>query len=349
MRSYNIMILSVGRRVELVNCFRRAARRLGVTSAIVGCDCQSTAPALYFSDRVSILPRISSPHYIDSVIQACVENDVALVVPTIDTGLLLLSENRSKIQNRTQATVLISDSQVIRICRDKVSTQVFLEANGFLVPRLYSDAELKDPSKLRFPLFVKPRNGSSSIDACRVGDPEELRVRMRTVENAIVQDLVQGDEFSVDCFLDLGGNVITVVPRLRIATRGGEVSKGRVVKDKAIIAEVRRLLTLLRPIGPVTVQCVRTDRGIEFLEINPRFGGGAPMSICAGADSCENLYRLMMGEKLEYSEDYVDGLLFLRFDASICLDRNDQPVNHGVGEQLRVGLPVDIEAGHEPL
>ena len=73
----------------------------------------------------------------------------------------------------------------------------------------------------------------------------------------------------------------------------------------------------LKPIGQITVQCMKTERGIEYIEINPRFGGGAPMSIAAGADSCENLYRLLQGEELKYRDDYRDGATFLRFDASI--------------------------------
>ena len=99
MRSYNILILSVGRRVELVNCFKRAARRLGVSSTIVGADCLDTAPALYFADKINILPRISSPDYIDGIIKVCNDNEVSLVVPTIDTDLLPLSENRERIES----------------------------------------------------------------------------------------------------------------------------------------------------------------------------------------------------------------------------------------------------------
>jgi carbamoyl-phosphate synthase large subunit len=67
---------------------------------------------------------------------------------------------------------------------------------------------------------------------------------------------------------------------------------------------------------------MKTKKGIEYIEINPRFGGGAPMSIQSGADSCENSYRLLMGERLEYNENYRDNIIFLRFDYSICLDEN---------------------------
>ncbi len=67
---------------------------------------------------------------------------------------------------------------------------------------------------------------------------------------------------------------------------------------------------------------MKTNKGIEYIEINPRFGGGAPMSIQSGADSCENLYRLLMGENLEYNENYRDNIMFFRFDNSICVDEN---------------------------
>ena len=46
------------------------------------------------------------------------------------------------------------------------------------------------------------------------------------------------------------------------------------------------------------------------------------MSIQSGADSCENLYRLLMGENLEYNENYRDNIMFFRFDNSICVDEN---------------------------
>jgi len=46
------------------------------------------------------------------------------------------------------------------------------------------------------------------------------------------------------------------------------------------------------------------------------------MSIRSGADSCENLYRLLLGEELHYNENYRDNIMFLRFDSSICVDEN---------------------------
>lgn len=321
MTEYNILILSAGRRVELVQSFKKAAKRLNIKSNVVAGDCSETAPAIYFADRKAILPRINESNYIDEIISVCKKENINLVILTIDTDLLLLSEKRERIESESGAMVLISNKEVVSICRDKINTQRFLEENGFKIPKMYSEEELNS-NDLKFPLFIKPKSGSSSINTFRVNSLEELTTYRALIKDPIVQDFMEGREFTVDVFLDFDGNLITVVPRLRMAIRSGEISKGKIIKDKEIIDDIKRLVKVLKPIGHITVQLMKTNKGIEYIEINPRFGGGAPMSIQSGADSCENLYRLLMGEKLEYNEDYIDNIMFLRFDNSICVDEN---------------------------
>lgn len=318
----NVLVLSAGRRVELINCFKNARDKIGVRGNIVAADCSELAPAMYFADMNELVPRISEGEaYIESIIDICNRLDISLVVPTIDTELLLLAENREKIESETNAKVLISDYRVIDICRNKKNTQKFMEENGFLVPRMLTDEEM-DNGELSFPLFIKPLDGSSSINAFKVKNKEELDTYRKLIDKPIVQEFMEGTEFTVDVFLDFDSNVITCVPRVRLATRSGEIAKGLIVRDKEIVEDVLKLMKVLQPIGHITVQCMKTKRGIEYIEINPRFGGGAPMSIMAGADSCANLYRLLAGEKLTYNEDYRDNLTFLRFDQSIMLNEN---------------------------
>jgi carbamoyl-phosphate synthase large subunit len=321
MKAINVLILSAGRRVELVQSFQKAAKTLNIKSNVVAGDCSETAPAIYFADRKAILPRINEDNYIDEIINVCKREDIKLVIPTIDTDLLLLSEERDRIESESGAVVLISSTEVISICRDKIITQKFLEENGFKIPKMYSEEEL-DSGELEFPLFIKPKSGSSSINTFKVNNIEELATYRSLIKEPIVQDFMEGKEFTVDVFLDFDGNLITVVPRLRMATRSGEISKGRIIKDREIIEDIKRLVEVLKPIGHITVQLMKTNKGIEYIEINPRFGGGAPMSIQSGADSCENLYRLLMGENLEYNENYRDNIMFFRFDNSICVDEN---------------------------
>ncbi len=316
----NILILSAGRRVELTNCFKAARDRLGIKGKVVAADCSPLAPALYFADEKEIVPRISEGEaYVRSIIDICKKHDISLVVPTIDTELMLLAENKEKIQYEGKCKVLISGKDVIGVCRNKIKTQLFLEEHGFKVPHLYIEKEL-EKGDYEFPLFIKPLDGSSSIDAYKVNNEEELKAYLGIIDKPMVQAYMEGEEYTIDCFLDFNGKLLSLVPRIRIATRSGEIAKGKVIRDEEIAEDVKRLLEVLGPIGHITVQCRKTKRGVEYIEINPRFGGGAPMSIMAGADSCEKLYRLLRGEELEYSDDYRSDVTFLRFDASIMID-----------------------------
>lgn len=325
MDAYNVLILSAGRRVELVQCFQQAAKRMGIKSLVIAADSSNTAPALYFADRKYQLPLIKDPNYIDAIIDICKREKIALVVPTIDTDLLLLAQNRDYIESKCQAKVLISDVKVVEICRDKIITQRFMESHGFGVPKMYLLEELND--QVQYPLFIKPKSGSSSINAYKVNHENELKTYLEIVKEPIIQEFMEGEEYTVDVFLDFQSNIITIVPRLRLAVRSGEISKGRIVKDQEIITDVKRLMEVLKPIGHITVQLMKTKSGIKYIEVNPRFGGGAPMSIQSGADSCEALYRLLRGESLSYHEHYRGNLTFLRFDSSICLDENMELVH----------------------
>ncbi|MGU9332073.1 ATP-grasp domain-containing protein [Clostridium perfringens] len=321
----NVLILSAGRRVELVKCFKNAAKELGVNSTVITADLSDSAPASYFSDKNYKVPRVTTSEYIDSVIEICNQEEVKLVVPTIDTELLTLAKNRERLENETQAKILISNEEVIKICRDKITTSEFFKKNGFGVPNEIKDEDLENEN-YEFPLFIKPIDGSSSVNTFKVNNKKELDFFREYVDKPIIQSFISGIEYTVDVFLDFDSNIKTIVPRERIATRSGEISKGRIVKNLNVIEEVRKVMEVLKPIGHITVQCIETKEGIKFIEINPRFGGGAPMSIKAGADSPKSLYKLLRGEDVEYTENFDYGLLVLRFDDAIFINKNGELV-----------------------
>ncbi len=325
MKEANILILSVGRRVELIRCFKEARESLGLNGQVIAADVTTTAPAIYHADKYHIIPIVSADDFIESVINVCKEENIHLLVPTIDTELQKLSDNKKRIESNTNAKVLVSREEVIKICRDKYNTQDFFEKNGFKMPRLISKSDIQNKN-YEFPLFIKPLNGSSSINAFKVNNEKELEFFLEYVPQPIVQEFIEGDEFTVDVFTDFNSNPITIVPRQRLATRSGEVSKGITKKDRDIIDEIKKIIDILKPIGHITIQCIKTKYGIKFIEINPRFGGGAPISIKAGANSPINLYKLLLGEELTYNEEYEENLLALRYDEAVFLNHEGKLV-----------------------
>ncbi len=99
--------------------------------------------------------------------------------------------------------------------------------------------------------------------------------------------------------------------------RAGEVLKTQIYMDLLMIQEMKTLCKAFKPCGPMTVQLIRDDKGIDwFIEINPRFGGGAPLSMKAGARSAEAILKLMDGEVVREYE-VADGAIYSRFDQSV--------------------------------
>ena len=337
-----ILFTSVGRRVELIQAFRQAAERLGISLLIYGADLSTSAPALFFCHRHVQPCPIHQPDYIPRLVDICSHEHIDALIPTIDTDLLLLSQSKERFE-QIGTRVIISNEEKIHICRDKRLTSAFFEACGLLTPH---PVDAFDDYEGGFPCFIKPLNGSSSINAFKVDTPEELRAYAHTIFDYIIQPYIEGTEYTVDIFCDLDGNPIYITPRERLAVRSGEVLKTRVAQDERIIAECRRLVAEFRPCGPITVQLIRqrTTGDDYYIEINPRFGGGAPLSMKAGADSAEVMLRLLSGQKIAYQPNAAtDGALYSRYDQSVCTSAGQQQGIKAVVFDLDDTLYSEIE------
>lgn len=318
MKKINILFSSAGRRVELINSFREAKEKLGIEGKLVGVDLDELAPALNFVDVKYKVPRLNSKDFIPTIIDICKKEEISLIIPTIDTELELYSKNKKLIEE-SGAKVMVSDIDITSIMRNKIKTYEYLKKHGFGVPRLITDEDIKCKN-YSFPLFIKPLDGSSSINAFKINNEKELMFFKEYIPNPMIQEFADGQEYCVDVFSDFNSKLITVVPKLRVAHRSGEITKAKVVKDREIIELTKKLVSILKPQGEINFDCIKTQEGIKIIEINGRFAGGAPISFKAGANSPEKLYKLLQNEELEYNEDYTDGMIALRFDDAVFLN-----------------------------
>jgi carbamoyl-phosphate synthase large subunit len=72
----------------------------------------------------------------------------------------------------------------------------------------------------------------------------------------------------------------------------------------------------------ITTQCFLTSSGgIKFIEINPRFGGGVPLAIEAGADFPKWILQQLIGQQPKIAADgFEDKLIMLRYDSEVWLE-----------------------------
>ncbi|NMD37172.1 MAG: HAD hydrolase-like protein, partial [Christensenellaceae bacterium] len=258
------------------------------------------------------------PNYINELKSICLNNNVDVLIPTIDYDLLLLAENKKSF-DEFGTKVLISDKNKIEICRDKRLTSNFFFGCGLLTPKTTDNV---DNYCDNYPAFIKPIDGSSSINAFKVNNYEELCSNANKISKYIIQPFVDGKEYTIDIFCDFDGNPIYITPRERLAVRSGEVLKSKIVQDDKIIEDCKKLIKNFKPCGPITVQMIRDKKTNKdyYIEINPRFGGGAPLSIKAGANSPLVLLKSLSGYEIKYKNKAAeDGLIYSRFDQSICV------------------------------
>ncbi len=323
MKEFHILFTGVGRRIELLQAFRDAALVLGKKLKIYGADMVGTAPALAFCDYTRKVVAVKEPGYIPNLLDICKKDKIDLIIPTIDTDLLILSENKGKF-TAIGTKVMISSVEMIRICRDKNNTFQFFTSCGLHAPIPIRDWKNYTSS---YPAFIKPKDGSSSINAFKVENKEELEIYARKIEDYIIQPYIDGKEFTIDIFCDWKGCPISIVPRERLQVRAGEVLKTKISMDQTMIDEAKCLCKAFKPCGPMTVQLIRDAAGIDwFIEINPRFGGGSPLSMKAGARSAEAIFRLLEKEEVEYYKEIDDGVIYSRFDQSVCITEGKRKI-----------------------
>ncbi len=324
MKEIHILFTGIGRRVELLQAFRSAALVLGKNLKIYGTDVANTAPALIYCDFTRKIVSMKNQDYIQNLLEICMNDHINLLIPTIDTDLILLSQNKEKFE-AIGTIVMISSPEMIQICRDKNKISQFFVDIGLKAPM-----PVDNWKKYRsgYPAFIKPKNGSSSVDAFKIENEEELKRYVLQIKDYIVQPFISGREYTIDIFCDWNGEPVSIVPRERLQVRAGEVLKTQIVMDETIIAEAKELCKVFKPCGPITVQLIRDNYTGDdyYIEINPRYGGGAPLTMKAGARSEETILKMIDGEKIEYFERISDGAVYSRFDQSVCVSNGKSQI-----------------------
>ncbi len=329
-RDMTLLFTCVGRRVELLQAFRAAARRLGINLRLIGTDTSLRSPGMACVDERFVTGRVTESAYSDQVLEIVREHKVRALIPTIDPDLPVISSLRDPLRE-AGCEPMIAEPGVVEACGDKIRTFEFLRRHHIDTPETFAPSQLPPRGKREYPYFLKPRGGSASIGAHKLEDERDLEYYLAKIRDPIVQEFVAGKEHTLDVYVGLTGEPRCVVPRLRWETRGGEVVKGVVVKDSEIMEAGRRVALALGPSvrGLVTLQCMVTpQRRICFIEINARFGGGAPLGIAAGADYPGWLLQELTGKTPQIAMDgFHDGLCMLRYDWSAFapIDVNDQP------------------------
>ena len=174
------------------------------------------------------------------------------------------------------------------------------------------------PARPPLPLFVKPRGGRGGVGAVPVRTRRELEFFLGQVERPVIQEYLDGPEFTIDLLCDFGGRPLAVVPRERVVIRAGVMDRGRTVRDPRLIELGLDCASVLSFRGAVNIQCRVVDGRPVVFEVNPRFSGGIPLTIAAGVDVPRLLIELALGRSVRPRVgEFRDGLWMSSYETSV--------------------------------
>lgn len=313
----NVLITSAGQRVSLVQIFQKTVKELCLDSKIYTVDMNpQMAPACYVSDGAFTICKCDTIEYIDKLLKICVENNIGIIIPTIDTELLNLAEHKHSFANNG-IHVIVSNTDFIKLCRDKRKTLKLFDKLGIDQP---SPIDKYHP---RFPMFAKPYDGSLSANIHVIRNVDELTEDIMNDSKLIFMDYVDKTtfkEFTVDMYYGRDNRVKEIVPRERIKIRAGEINKGITRKNHIVPYLKERMDYIPGVVGTICLQLFyrENDHQIYGIEINPRFGGGYPLTYYAKANFAKYIFmEYGLGQNVEYTDDWTDKTLMLRYDKEV--------------------------------
>ncbi len=318
MESLNVLITAASRRVPLVRAFQESLTAPNRRGRVVVADVNPMSPAVYAAERWYHVPMATSPDYLDAIVAICDAEHIRLIVPTIDDELERFGAAAGWFAARG-IRVAVSPESTSRTCNDKLATCQYLRDRGIRAAETWLPGHV--PPGHRFPLFIKPRCGRGGVGAFPVRTPRDLEFFSSYVEAPVVQEYLDGPEFTIDLCCDFAHRPLSIVPRERVVIRAGVMDRGRTVSDPALIALAESVAAVLPFSGAANIQCRVVDGEPVVFEINPRFSGGIPLTIASGADFPSYLVEIALGHRVSPQIGRFQADLWMTsYEAAIFVD-----------------------------
>lgn len=301
MESHNVIITAIGTNTSMsVLKALREDRSLNVRIIGTDCDEEKWVAGAKYCDAFYRVPKATEAGYIDRLLEVCQKeapfagNRRQVLIPISDQELLEVATYKDDFED-INVLPLVSSARTVEVCNDKLKTFKAFESFNIPTPHTgeWRPGTLIDG--VDFPVIVKPRFGVSSIGVNVAYNMEDVRVFVRRAEQPLLQQYLEGEEYTIDTLCDLDGKFVDALPRQRIVTKAGICTKGISVLKSDLINYAALIATSLDIIGHCNIQCIVTKDGPKFFEINPRFSGTLVLSVKAGLNSPSYLVKKAIG------------------------------------------------------
>jgi carbamoyl-phosphate synthase large subunit len=287
---------------------------------VYAADMDGWAAGLYLvpAERRRLVEPGRSPGFVPGIAALVAADAIDVVISTVDVELAELATRRDEV---APAVLAAPSADTIAVALDKLALAERC-APTVNVPRTVLAGVTALAVEWEFPVFAKPRSGAGSRGIRVVPDRPALEA-LPVDEDLIVQDLLPGEEYSVDVIADRDGGVVAAVPRTRARVDSGVSIAGRTVRDDELESTASAVARAIGLVGVANVQLRRDRAGrAALLEVNPRFPGALPLTIAAGVDIPSLVVDLFTGRELPERLDFRE-IASVRFLDDVVLDPSE--------------------------
>lgn len=295
----------------------KLANKKGSRYTIVAADMSPLAAGLWRSNAGVLVPAVSSPDYIDSIIKVCKEKSIQAVFCGSDDELLVLAGAKDRIEKEAGAKLLTGSPDALAIARDKWKTYEFCVAKGIpCAPSSLPETREEFAREFGYPLVVKPREGYGSVHLYVANGGEEMEHAVSSIKKAgwqpVVQKYLGGDEFTSGVTIDKKCRYAMSSISIRKVIKHGQTYKAFIDDFYSVRKSAEEAALRLGASGPLNVQAKLEGDTPMVFEINPRFSATCPMRAAAGVNEPDIVFRnAVLGEDLKV--DSYERLVCMRY------------------------------------
>ncbi|WP_027217326.1 ATP-grasp domain-containing protein [Butyrivibrio fibrisolvens] len=332
----NILVLSAGTRDKVVEFFKK---EIGNDGRIIATDCSNIAPAIYEADKAYIVPPISAQGYIDKVVDICKKENITGCFSLIDPELSLIAKEKEKLE-AVGCTPVVSSYDLCETCLDKYKMFELLQGQKntwgdrsdeklFRAARCYRSVDefqmAREKGEVDYPVFVKPQNGSASININKISTDEELNTLFDIYDGLMIQEFMKGQEYGADVYIDMiSGKCTAIFLKKKIKMRAGETDKSVSVKDEDLFKRIAKFVENCGFRGMIDIDLFKDDDDWYLSEINPRFGGGYPHAYMCGVNMPGYVINNLKGiENPVNIGNYEEGIYMMKYNELKIMKEDD--------------------------
>lgn len=265
---------------------------------IIAIDSDPEIKKIYPHRTIITSPPILGEDFITFVKDLIEKFSVSYYIPIIDEEIMIAHKIGKLFQN---LEVIAPNEKFTKLCLNKLKLMAELKKKKIsLIPSYIAQAVTAESTV--FPIFVKPISGRGSRGARKIKSSEELKAYF-LLENyepneIMVQDFVNGVEYTVSVTVNNKNQIIAIVPK-RIIQKKGITQKAVTEKSSVIDVLCRKIVKNFRPMGPFNVQLILNSTGAHVFEINPRFSTTSLLTCEAGVNEFDKCIELLNKKRVK--------------------------------------------------